>query len=353
LRDYELPVPASAFRDGGLRVTVEAPTYRPPGDARDLGVVVDRVALRDASAPRGLVMPPLRALGPILLAVLVAYATVGLLLRSAPAGALAGWGAAAALLVFALRSRPDLALFGPDLARIVVATATATILIGAALWRGRRAGHWSAAPRTLGGAALIAGAQLLALLLGMRHPQFRSSDLLLNVHRLEFVERGEWIFTLALPGPRALQAPYPPAFYAAMLPFAALVPDKALLVQVTAALAVAAGALLTFALARRVTGEDAPALWAAGAYAAAPIAYGMASAGNFANLFGQGLVNAALLALILTYGRWRRPAVAAGLTAALALALLGHFGVALALLVVVPTLIAILAARRGGASARR
>ena len=141
----------------------------------------------------------------------------------------------------------------------------------------------------------------------MRHPQFRSSDLRLNIHRLEFVQRGEWVFTLPLPGARAIEAPYPPLFYAVMLPLANFVRDKALLVEATAAVALAAGALLTFALARRVTGDDGAALWAAGCYGLLPITYAMASAGNFANLFGQGVANIALVALILAWGRWDRP----------------------------------------------
>ena len=195
---------------------------------------------------------------------------------------------------------------------------------------------WAASERGLGGATLIAGANALALLIGMRHPQFRSSDLMLNVHRLEFVQRGEWIFTLALPGPRALEAPYPPLFYAVMLPLAALIPDKIILVEVVATLVMAAGALLTFALARRLTGSDGAALWAAGAYAVLPITYNLASAGNFANLFGQGVATAYLVALLLTWGRWTRPAVAVSLTIGLTLALLGHFGVFLSLCATLP-----------------
>jgi uncharacterized membrane protein YqjE len=64
----------------------------------------------------------------------------------------------------------------------------------------------------------------------------------------------------------------------------------------------------------------------------------MASAGNFANLFGQGVANIALIALILAWGRWDRPVVAVGLAVALTLALLGHFGVFLSLLATVPLL---------------
>jgi hypothetical protein len=62
----------------------------------------------------------------------------------------------------------------------------------------------------------------------------------------------------------------------------------------------------------------------------------MVSAGNFANLFGQGLADAYLVALVLTHGRWRAWPVAAGLTALLVAAFLGHFGVFLSLLVAVP-----------------
>ena len=351
LRDYAFPVGKGAFRDGALRVVIVAPTFRPPGDARDLGISLDRVELRDAGGSGGLTPPPLGVLAVALLATLLAYVTVAMLLTAPLGGLLAGVATAAIFVGCGLGPRFMLALYAPGLARIVGAVAVATLLTGWAAWRLGERFDWAATRRALGGAALLAGANLLVLLLGLRHPQFRSSDLLLNVHRLEFVQRGDWIFTLALPGARAIEAPYPPLFYAAMLPFATFVRDTALLVEATAAVALAAGALLTFALARRVTGEDGAALWAAGAYGAVPITYAMASAGNFANLFGQGVANLALVGVILSLGRWRRPLVAAGLLALLVLALLGHFGVFLSLLVAVP-LLALIAAR-GGATARR
>ncbi len=338
-RDYTFDVPATAFRDGGLRIAIDAPTYRPPGDRRDLGVIATRVALRDASGASGLVAPPLGVLGVALLAVLCAYGAIVLTLGSAPGGALAGWLVASALVACALGPRFLLAGYAPALAALVALGTVASGLTWLGLrWLRRRFG-WASSERALGGAALLAGANLLILLIGMRHPLYRSSDLLLNVHRLEFVQRGEWVFTLALPGERALEAPYPPLFYAVMLPFSYIVADKALLVEVVAALAVAGGALLTFALARRATGADAPALWAAGIYAVLPITYAMASAGNFANLFGQGIATAYLVALVLAWGRWARPLVALGLTIGLTLALLGHFGVFLSLLVALPLLV--------------
>ncbi|MGN6672073.1 MAG: hypothetical protein ACTHMA_02155 [Thermomicrobiales bacterium] len=346
LKNYTVPVLGSAFQDGDLTVQFQSATFRPLGDARDLGIAVADVGLRDAGGAGGLVPPPLGALGALLLCVLAAYALGGFLLQSPLAGAAAGWCTAVGLLVFALHARFALSLFAPRLAATVAFGAALTLLTALVAWRLRERRGWSSARRILGGAALIAAVNFLALMLGMRHPQFRSSDLMLNVHRLEFVQRGEWIFTLPLPGPRAIEAPYPPLFYAVMLPVSWLLHDSVLLVEATAALAVAAGALLTFALARALTGADAPALWAAVVYTVPPVVYLMASAGNFANLFGQLPATAYLVALTLTYSHWRRPAVAAGLTILLILGFLGHFGVFLSLLVAVP-LIAIALAVTG------
>lgn len=346
LRDYTLAVPASAFRDGTLIVTLDTPTYRPSGDRRDLGVVVAAASLRDTGS-NGLIVPPLRTLGLALLAVLCAYGAFALALRAPLAGALAGWPTALAFLLCALGPRDMLTLYAPALTLLIGVTTLAVLALAAALiWLGHGCG-WASGERALGGLTLIGGVHVLALLIGMRHPQFRSSDLLLNVHRLEFVQHGEWVFTLALPGARALEAPYPPLFYATMLPFSWFIADKALLVEVFAALACVVGTLLTFALARRVCGEDGPALWAAAVCAVVPITYGLASAGNFANLFGQGVATAYLVALVLTWGHWRRPFVAATLTVGLTLAFLGHFGVFLSLLVAIPLLVIVLIARGG------
>ncbi|HEY8596812.1 MAG TPA: hypothetical protein VIL85_00200 [Thermomicrobiales bacterium] len=340
--DYTFAVPASAFRDGGLTVTIASPTYRPTGDRRDLGIVATRIDLRDAGNPPGLIMPPLRTLGVALLAVICIYAALAYAIRNAIGAALGGWLTAIVFVVGALGPRFILTLYAPALALLIGFGTLVTLGLVACLWWFRARNDWATSERGLGGVTLIAGANALALLIGMRHPQFRSSDLMLNVHRLEFVQRGEWIFTLALPGPRALEAPYPPLFYAVMLPLAAFIPDKIILVEVVATLVMAVGALLTFALARRLTGSDAPALWAAGAYAVLPITYNLASAGNFANLFGQGVATAYLVALLLTWGGWAHPPVAMSLTIGLTLSLLGHFGVFLSLCATLPLFVLVL-----------
>lgn len=337
-RDYTFDVPASAFNDGGLRVTIESPTFRPPGDNRDLGVLLDRVNLRDAGAPAGLILPPARLLLTVLLLAALAYGVFALAFRRPGPAAIAGWATIAAVLIFGVRSRFELGLFAPALAGVSVGTAAGfTAALYLARWLRRRY-RWSSTESAVSAVVLIASLQFLVLMLGMRHPQFRSSDLMLNVHRLEFVQQGKWVFSLALPGPRAILAPYPPAFYAVMLPFSAWI-DASLLVELTASLMTVVGVPLTFVLARRLTGSDTASLWAAGAFTLAPVTYEMASSGNFANLYAQGVANLYLVALVLTVTRWTRPLVVASLTGLLAVALLGHFGVFLSLLALGPLLL--------------
>lgn len=336
--DYRFTVPAAAFVDGGLRVVLTTATVRPPSDNRNLGVLLDRVSVTDWAAPGGLILPPLRLALTVLLVVGLAYGISRLTSGSNLAAAAAGWGAGTVMLFFAVRSRFELGLFVPALAGVTAATAAGVALLMSLTGSLHGRFRWRASERSVRLAVLIAGLQFLVLLLGMRHPQFRSSDLMLNVHRLEAVRQGQWVFTLPLPGPRALQAPYPPAFYAAMLPFASLI-DARLLVEVTAALATVSGVAFTFALAWWLTSSDRVAVSAAAAFALAPVTYEMASAGNFANLFAQGVANLYLVALVLTFERWKHPIAWLLLTTLLTVALLGHFGVFLSLLASVPLLL--------------
>ncbi|HET8631105.1 MAG TPA: hypothetical protein VFL91_27095, partial [Thermomicrobiales bacterium] len=115
LRDYQLAVPPAAFDGGDLRVTLDAPTFRPAGDRRDLGILVAGANLRDAGAPPGLIAPPWRVLGMVLLLALLAYAVPALALGASVAGPAGGWAALVALVVFALRTRFELARYAPAL----------------------------------------------------------------------------------------------------------------------------------------------------------------------------------------------------------------------------------------------
>lgn len=351
LQAYQFTVPAAAFRDGTLTVTISSPTYQAPGDRRILGIVVTQATLHDTPGPGGIILPPWQSIGAALLTLLCTYGLVGFALRSWRLAAVAGWLTVCSWAILALQPRATLSLAAPTIALFVALCTLAAVLLLGGLRVLRQRYSWAVSEWVLGGAVLIATLHALTLLLGMRHPQYRSSDLMLNVHRLDYVQNGIWIFTLPLPGPRALEAPYPPLFYAVMLPFSWLIPDKIMLVEVTATLLTVCGTLLTFALARRLTAADPPALLATVVAWALPITYNLASAGNFANLFGQGVATIALVALISTWGHWTSPRIAALLTLLLILALLGHFGVFLSLLVTLPCLIVV--AATGGAPGRR
>jgi hypothetical protein len=185
---------------------------------------------------------------------------------------------------------------------------------------------------------LILWAVALANLLGVAHPQFRSSDLTMNVHKLEEISQGLWLQTMALPGRSALPAPYPPAYYAVLLPFMPFLDAGARwpLVTHSSALLLTGLAEVAFVVAARAAGPAA-GLWAAALHGFAPAGFLLVSQGNFANIFGQAAAGLLLL-LLATLPDWRRPLAATGIVAAMMLAFLGHFGVFLSLLLAVPAM---------------
>jgi hypothetical protein len=162
----------------------------------------------------------------------------------------------------------------------------------------------------------------------------------MNVHRLEDVARGTWLLTMPLPGKSALPAPYPPAFYAALLPFFPWVQHDFGLMQAlvthASALLLTMLAAIAFAVGARAAGPIA-GLWAALLHGFAPASYLLVSQGNFANIFGQWAASLLLLVLVVLPD-WRRPVAAVAIVAVLVLGFLGHFGVFLTLALAVPLL---------------
>jgi hypothetical protein len=184
------------------------------------------------------------------------------------------------------------------------------------------------------------------VLLGVAHPQFLSSDLTMNVHKLEEIRQGRWLQTMALPGTSALPAPYPPAYYAVLLPLVSLLDRDALwpLVTHSGALLLVGLAATAYAIGARA-GGPAAGLWAALLHGFAPAGFLLVSQGNFANIFGQAAAGLVLLLLALLPD-WRRPLAALAIVAAIALACLGHFGIFLSLLLAVPAMALFIATLR-------
>lgn len=378
---YTVPVSAALIHGGDVVVELRTETFQPPRDARRLGVLVNAVALAPApgSTPA---LPPWRL---VLLAALTVTITglVGAAALARPLPALAPAVVVAAAIVFlCVTDRYTLTLWLREGApQAAVSGLCALLGLAATRWWLRRqrgaggqgsgggdqasdgtgsphapvvAAHripgdvavrptpdpWPLTTRAAGWLWLLLWSIALAYLLGIAHPQFKSSDLTMNVHRLEDVARGQWLLTMALPGASALPAPYPPAYYALLLPLLPLAGgDEALkqhLITFSATGLLAMLAAIAFVVGARVGGVTA-GLWAALLHGFAPVGFLLVSQGNFANIFGQWAAGLVFL-LLATLPDWRRPAAGLAIVAALLLAFLGHFGVFLTLLLAIPVI---------------
>jgi hypothetical protein len=358
VQTYTAAVPASLMHGGDALIELRTTTFRPPNDNRALGVLVDAVQLEAVGGAPAL--PPWRLLLAAGVAV-IATAVVGAATTARPALALLlAAPIALAILAGSFLDRYTQALWLRDGAPLVAISALLA-LAGLAVTRvvsrqssvvssGSPVGHDPAAATqhsalstqhsslTTGLLWLILWAVALANLLGVAHPQFESSDLTMNVHKLEEVSQGRWLQTMALPGRSALPAPYPPAYYALLLPFMPFldVADRWPLVTHSSALLLTGLAAIAFVVAARAAGPAA-GLWAATLHGFAPAGFLLVSQGNFANIFGQAAAGLLLL-LLATLPDWRRPLAAAGIVGAMLLAFLGHFGVFLSLLLAVPAM---------------
>ena len=397
---HTIPIPAALIHGGDVIVDLHTDTFQPPNDSRRLGVLVDSASLTPApgSSPA---WPPWRL---VLLAAL-AVTTTGLVGAATLTRPLPGLApaviVAAAIVYLSLTDRYTLALWLRDgVPPAVVAGLCALLGLAATAWRlgaggqgpgvrGRGSGvggqgtgtrdegaevstsdapTWSllrrppsrtpspqppaASPQPLTPAAagwlwFILWAVAVTHLAGVAHPQFMSSDLTMNVHRLEDVAQGKWLLEMALPGQSALPAPYPPAYYAFLLPFLPVVDHdfglKQNLVTFSSAGLMTLLAAIAFTVAARAAGVAA-GLWAALLHGFAPAGFLLVSQGNFANIFGQWAAGLVLL-LLATLPDWRRPGAGLAILAALVLAFLGHFGVFLSLLLTVPILAFVVQAR--------
>ena len=362
LAPYEVIVPAALIPTGNLELELRTTTFRPPADSRALGIIVESVAVAPAPASQPGPPPTWLLWGAVSAVGAIALVAGALLARPLPALALAA-GMSGGIVALSVTQRQTLGLWAADGPRLIIVSGL-VVLVGfglTRLWLARRetvlatadatdqARHRSPTPVTVASLLwLILWAIALSHLLGVDHPMFRSSDLVMNVHRWEAVANGEWFFTMALPGRSAIPAPYPPALYALLLPLYQVVASdlalKSLAVTVFSAIQIAALAAGAFVVATRAAGPVA-GLWAALLYGFAPAGYLLVSQGNFANIFGQAAAGLALAALV-SFADWRRPVAALVIVLTLGLAVLGHFGVFLTLLGAAPLLAVAVATTR-------
>jgi hypothetical protein len=336
-KTYTLFVDRGDRWEGDFRINISSPTFTPPGDLRELGVLLDSVAIEPADyGLRPFVIPPVWTLLSLMVGVGLAYlgALITLRKRALSLALLASLAVAVGVLI--VIARPELGLLARGLPGLMLWT-LAVALLGRLLLdflssqvSGRRIEFARAAG---------SGAAALAFLLrfgGLKYPQFLTSDLLLHVHYVQGVLRGNIFITGFLPdGP---PVPYPPALYVIAAPMSILLgsSDESLgLLLKWLISALDATTCLALAWAGiRLLSSVAGGLGAL-AYALSPAPFELMSAGNYSNLFAQALLNICLLGGVVYVGRknspQRRYLVFLGI--GFFLTALGHYGVMLSMLV--------------------
>jgi hypothetical protein len=339
--------------DGDFVLKMSVPTFTPPGDPRQLGVIIREVDVRPAgSGLRPVVVPPIATLGQLLVGVIAMYIIGLVTTRRASVALILLAGSILVATVLVVVARPDLGFLAGQLPSLcawgllfgLLGRAVLDLLIGT-----------ESGEKALGTgfvAAAGSAAFVLAFMVrfgGLTYAQFLTSDLFLHIHNTEAVMRGDWLFSE--PVPDGTLVPYPPAHYVLVAGLSLLVGNSeetlGLLLKWTASVLDAATCLvLAWAGWRLIPG--ALGGFAALAYVFSPAAFDLFSAGNYTNIFAQSVLNLTLLGgLVFLNGRRTkgpepakegrkpngalvvRPSSLVFLTAGFGLTMLGHYGMML------------------------
>ncbi len=336
LQDYTVFVDRPDPPADDLVLTLASPTFRPPGDARDLGVLVDRVTV--APVGEGLrpwTIPPLGHLALWAAALALLYAALTRLLGN-PLGAALVSGAGSLLLAWGIAAaRPAVGLLAPE-APVLLLWAYLLLVLGIPIAR-RLTPHSALSTQHWIAAAFAAG--FVLRFGGLVYPQFLSSDLTFHMHELTKVLNGIWSFSSELPD--GTRVPYPPAAYLVLAPLTALVPDLSLVLRWGVALLDAATVFPLVYIVRQLAAQSArrtphSAIGVAWVYALLPAAFIYFSEATYSNLFAQATFAFTLapwVAVLVGWGPRRRGWVLwALLLGGLTLTFLGHYGMLIAAL---------------------
>ncbi len=326
--------------DGDFQLSISSPTFSPPGDARELGVLVDSIVVEPAKfGLRPFVIPPLWTLGSLLIGLVLVYLCALVTLQSPALSLMLVAGIAFTMVLLIVFVRPEVGLLARNLPGLMGWTLGVSVMgrlfLDVAVPAPAR--QWSG-----GAVALGSSSAALAFLLrfgGLTYPQFLTSDILLHVHHVQRVMGGELLLMTKLPD--GTPVPYPPALYLLVMPLAALFGSSdetlGLLLKWLVSLLDASTCLALAWAGARIAGKAAGGL-AALAYALTPAPFELMSAGNYTNLFGQAVFNLTMLAGLVYIGTRvehkikSRPLIL--LATGFFLTVLGHYGMMLSALVV-------------------
>jgi len=328
LAEYTVNIPASATTSGDLLINLHTPAFQPPGDARQLGVVLSRADITP-TGDIGIQLPPegttLTLWGLALLAYLFAW-IAGFGPRDAGiVGGLVAVGWAALLLV----NRPWLAIWVATggLVRAALTGLLLLIVLRLALPPLYRRAGLRLGPGEVRWPLLLAALFFVAHFGGDLHPHTRVVDLMFHANRYNDVNRnGQLLLMVESREWGTRETVYPPTAYLFMRPFSLLMPDVINTILFFMALAEATRLCLVYLVARKATGLPLAGRFAAIVFGIVPLAYLPFSWGIATNVFGEWCMTAIFALLALGYDQLRRPIIAATLTLFATLGLLSHPG---------------------------
>jgi hypothetical protein len=302
VQEYRFSVPREQVKDGTLRVDLQTNSFKPQGDARQLGIIITHITVSPSANPDRFVVPPT---GP-LLAILSAVALLSSLLALfgwGPGGVFLGGGSlallAGSLLIFDRLWLTSGSWYWSWCQALIAAGVLALICRPVAGWLFARGGvRWSALQRRcLLTLVLVVFAVRLA---GQLHPSIFVYDLGFHVNILQRVSSGDLFFTTqpAEFGGFGYSTFYLPTPYLFIEPLRWLVGDPRMAIRLMTVATGTLGALPVFYLATRVSGRGRAGLIAATLYLIMPMSVIIFSWGITPNIFGEFFALCSLAVLV-------------------------------------------------------
>jgi hypothetical protein len=328
--DYTFQVPRETVQDGTLVLHLTANAFSPPGDVRELGILVTRLRVEPSANPDRFIEPPL---GPVVW-VISAVALLGLVLATL------GWGAGGVLLGTGFAGLLASWLLVADrlwlTTRAWYAAWPQAIIAGALLvllvrlaggWLLKAGGaEWTALQRRV--FLTIVFAAFVVRFAGQLHPQIYIVDLGFHEHRLQTVESGQLLFLTFSSEWGSRYNFYLPTAYVFMMPLQWLLNDERLVIRMFTCAISVLGSFAVFYLVNKVVRSGWAAISAVLLYLSMPISVIPLSWGVTTNVFGEFFAVCALAIAVGAYPSIRpnRPALYV-LLFVLFIALLSHPGV--------------------------
>jgi hypothetical protein len=291
VQEYSFKVPRELAGDGSFSLDLHTNSFKPQGDARELGIIVTGVKLAPSANPDRFIEPPA---GP-LAAIIGAVAILALLL------AVAGWGAggvllgsgavglmASSLLVFDRLWITSRQWYWSWPLSLIVGGLVMVLCWAVGGWLLERGGvRWSALQRR---ALLTIVMLVLAIrLAGQLHPSIFVFDLGFHVNILLRVSTGDWLFKTqpAELGGFGHSTFYLPTPYIFVQPISWLLGDMRMAIRLFTVAIGTLGALPIYYLATRASGSGRAGIIASLLYLTMPISVLIFSWGITSNIFGE------------------------------------------------------------------